>query len=214
MSRTIPYTSTLPATPVTGRDGQLRRVAVVLTSLVLACVASAPAKVFLTVEDGLKLAFPGCAIEKRTVFLTESQMASAAALAGMEIESPVIHPYEAICDDSASNGFAFLDTHRVRTLAETLMIAIDVEGHVRRIEILAFREPEEYIPRTIWYDQFTDRPLSPELRLKREIRGVTGATLTAHATTDAVRRVLALYETLYGDKGTAASDVVGSEGGK
>lgn len=176
---------------------------VVIGALTLAIVSlagpgSAGAKVFLTVEEGLVLAFPDCTIEKKTVFLTEAQLEAIAERAGMEVDSAVVHPYEAICDGERT-GVAYLDTHRVRTLAETLMVAIDSESRVRRIEILAFREPEEYIPRSIWYEQFTDRPLTPELRLKREIRGVTGATLTAHATTDAVRRVLAIHETLYGD---------------
>jgi hypothetical protein len=67
---------------------------------------------------------------------------------------------------------------------------------VRRIEVLAFREPEDYLPRAAWYGQFLDRELGDGLALKRDIRGVAGATLTARATTDAVRRVLALHRVI------------------
>jgi Na+-translocating ferredoxin:NAD+ oxidoreductase RnfG subunit len=79
------------------------------------------------------------------------------------------------------------------------MVVVGPDGEVARIEILAFKEPPDYIPRDAWYEQFSGRELGPDLELKRAIRPVTGATLTARATTDAVRRVLALHEVLRDD---------------
>jgi hypothetical protein len=168
------------------------------------------AKVFLTVEDALDLAFPDCWHEKRTVFLTEEQQASVGKLAGTPLESAVAIPYTVYCGNSSRpedphgenpanaspDGFAYLDTHRVRTLPETILVALDAQGRVKRIEILVFREPEDYIPHEVWYGQFDARGLDERLQLKRDIRGVTGATLTARVTTDAVRRVLALHQIL------------------
>jgi Na+-translocating ferredoxin:NAD+ oxidoreductase RnfG subunit len=58
---------------------------------------------------------------------------------------------------------------------------------------VTFREPLEYMPRKGWYEQYEGQELDDDLALKRNIRPVTGATLTARATTDAVRRVLALH---------------------
>lgn len=168
----------------------------VVLALVLAAAGPVRAKVFLTVDEALALAFPGCEIERRNVFLSDGQVARARELAGVEVPGALVHPYVARCGGREA-GTAYFDTHRVRTLPETLMVVVDPEGRVRRIEILAFREPEEYIPREIWYRQFTDQALDDELDLKREIRGVTGATLTARATTDAVRRVLALHRVIH-----------------
>ena len=67
---------------------------------------------------------------------------------------------------------------------------------VGRIEVISFDEPEEYIPRSVWYEQFDGESLDDDLRLARGIDGVTGATLTARATTNAVRRVLAVHQAL------------------
>lgn len=156
---------------------------------------AAGARVFLSVDEALARAFPDCSTERRTVFLTEAQLERARKLAGVEVVSALVHPYVARCDGEVA-GTAYLDTHRVRTLAETLMVVVGRDGRVRRIEILAFREPPEYIPREIWYGQFDGRELDDELRLKRKIHGVTGATLTARATTEAVRRVLAIHQVL------------------
>ncbi len=158
--------------------------------------AAASAKVFLGPDEALALAFPPpCEISRRTVFLTPEQLERASELAGEKITSALIHPYEARCRGERS-GTAYFDTHRVRTLPETLMVAIDRDGNLWRTEILVFREPEEYIPRGIWYEQFEGQPLDDELDLKRKIRSVTGATLTARATTDAVRRVMAIHKVL------------------
>jgi len=162
-----------------------------------ALVPPAAAKVFLTTDEALGLAFPHCRIDRRTVYLTEEQLGRARQLAAVEIPGAVVHPYVAACDGKYA-GVAYFDTHRVRTLPETLMIVVDPADRVRRVEILSFQEPEDYIPRGPWYEQFQDEPLSEELQLDRRIRGVTGATLTARATSGAVRRVLALHQVIRG----------------
>lgn len=151
-----------------------------------------PATVFLTVDEALELAFPGCRVERKTVYLTDEQVARARELAGGGVESALVHPYVARCE-AGGEGVAYFDSHRVRTLPETLMVVVGPGGEVARVEVLAFKEPPDYIPREAWYQQFEGRELDPELALKRGIRGVTGATLTARATTEAVRRVLALH---------------------
>jgi len=76
------------------------------------------------------------------------------------------------------------------------MVAVDADGTVLRVEVLAFREPQDYLPRDIWYEQFDGKRLDDDLDVKRAIRGVTGATLTVRATTEAVRRILAIHRIL------------------
>jgi hypothetical protein len=153
-------------------------------------------KVFLTVDEALALAFGDAEIERGTVYLTKKQEQQAAKLSSVDIHSSIVHPYVAHDDKGRVIGTAYFDTHRVRTLDETLLVVVGPEGEVKRIEMLSFSEPPEYIPRGVWYAQFIGKKLDSELNLKRKIRGVTGATLTARATTKAVRRVLALHEVL------------------
>ncbi len=152
---------------------------------------AARAGVFLSVDEALGLAFPGCRIDHRTVYLTRDELARARELAEGPVPSALVHPYVATCG-GRPGGIAYFDTHRVRTLPETLMVVVSPDGAVARLEVLAFQEPPDYKPRGAWYAQFLHRKLGSELELKRGIRPVTGATLTARATTAAVRRVLAL----------------------
>jgi hypothetical protein len=163
--------------------------------VLLLTAVPAAARVFVTVDEALKLAFPGCEVVRRTAFLTPEQVKRARGLAGAEVPSALVN-YHVATRGGQPAGTAYFDTHRVRTLPETLMIVVDPQGRVGRIEVLSFREPEEYMPRGAWYQQFLGKTLVPDLQLKRDIRPVTGATLTARATTDAVRRVLALHRVL------------------
>jgi Na+-translocating ferredoxin:NAD+ oxidoreductase RnfG subunit len=172
-----------------------------LGALLLLALAAAPvaAKVFLSVNEALKLAFPDCQVERKTAYLTAEQVRRVRELSGVEVPSALVN-YHVARRNGQPAGTAYFDTHRVRTLPETLMVVVDPRGRVARIEVITFREPEEYLPRGIWYEQFRGRGLDRELRLKQKIHPVTGATLTARATTDAVRRVLAMHQVIGGAK--------------
>ncbi len=163
----------------------------------LLAAASLWAKVFVTPEEALKLAFPGAAIERRTAYLTEAQQKQARSLSGDAEEPSALASYYEATKDGHLVGTAYFDTHVVRTMPETIMVVVDPAAAITRIEVIAFDEPEEYMPRENWYGQFTGKSLDAELTMKRGIRPVAGATLTARATTDAVRRVLALHRVLH-----------------
>jgi len=72
------------------------------------------------------------------------------------------------------------------------MVVIDPKGALRRVDVLAFHEPPEYLPTERWIGQFTGHALDDDLKLGAGIQGITGATLSAQAMTSGVRRALAL----------------------
>jgi len=164
-----------------------------VVSTVLLMGASIWSTVLITVEEALKLVFPDANTTRQTLFLSDEQRARAEKVSGAEISSSLATRYVAHDEQGEILGWAYLDTHRVRTLPETLMIVLDPDGTVRRVEVVTFREPLEYMPREAWYEQYQGQELDDDLALKRDIRPVTGATLTARATTEAVRRILALH---------------------
>jgi hypothetical protein len=175
-----------------------RRLAVALAIAwpLLASSPDASAKVFLTQEQALALAFGEAArAERRTAYLTEEQEERIREAAGSEISSRVIVYYVGR-DASGSAVAAYFDTHLVRTLPETVMIVVGGGGKVRRVDILSFDEPEDYLPKRLWLDQFEGRKLDAELSTKRAIRAVTGATISSRTITSTVRRALAVHELL------------------
>ena len=175
-----------------------RRAAAAL-ALALALPSAASAVVYLTQDKALALAFPtGVKVERQALFLTDAQLQAARAAAGpgVPIESALVTRYTGRDASGRVVGTAYFDTHRVRTLEETLMVVVDPQGKVARVEILAFGEPPEYLPKHAWTDQFRGHALDQELSVKRGIRGITGATLSSQAATDAVRRILAIHGAL------------------
>lgn len=153
--------------------------------------ATGAGRIFLKLDEALALAFPECDIERTTVYLTEVQRKRVEELAGSKLTSGIVHPYVATREGQLV-GTAFVDVHKVRTMRESLFVVVSPQGKVQRLEVLAFAEPLDYLPRGNWFGQFKGKRLDDELNLDRGIRGVTGATLTGHATTNAVRRSLAL----------------------
>lgn len=157
--------------------------------------AGASAAVLLTVDEAVDLAFPHAEVRRQTFFLNDSQKQEVQRLAGSPLASALVVRYQALRDGTLV-GFAYVDTHKVRTLAATLLVVVNPQGSVQRVEVLAFDEPLEYMPRKEWYGLLRGRRLDGELALKRGVRPVAGATLTASATVAAVRRVLALHAVL------------------
>jgi hypothetical protein len=151
------------------------------------------AGVYLSRDEALRLAFGDKAVERMSVFLTEDQLARAQELAGddVEIRSALVTRFV-----DADGKSAYFDTHLVRTLQETLMVVVTPQAIVERIEILSFLEPREYLPKEAWLEQFRGRELDRDLALKRKIHGITGATLSARAVTEATRRVLATHQAI------------------
>jgi len=158
--------------------------------------ALAPApQVFLTVDEALELAFPDAEVKRTRAFLSAAEEERVGKLAHRKYKGRTLMHYVAHRDGKVI-GTAYLDTHEVRSKKETLMIVVDPAGKVRRVEVLAFGEPREYIPIDRWYGQFPGEQLGDDLELKRGIKGVTGATLTGRATVTAVRQVLAKHKVL------------------
>jgi hypothetical protein len=77
-----------------------------------------------------------------------------------------------------------------------LLISLDAQGRVIRIDVTAFLEPTEFLAPEPWLYQYRGHALEDDLDIDRAIRPIAGATLTAVATNGAVRRVLAIDEVL------------------
>ncbi len=156
--------------------------------------AVSPARVLMTREQALASAFPaGIKVTRQTFFLTAQQVADATRESGVDFDDQLVIRY------AGSNGtVAYFDTHRVRTLPETVMVLVSPDGKIDRIEILSFDEPTDYFPKRRWIDQLLGRKLDPELSLNHAIRPISGASLTGRVIVNASRKILALHHVIGG----------------
>jgi hypothetical protein len=176
------------------------RVAVALSflaTLASAFAPLAPGAVYYGRRDALDAAFPDAdSIGDERFFLTEEQRKAVEKAASAPLKERMITVHEAYRDGKIV-GRAFFDTHEVRTLPETLLVVVSPEGVVEKVLLAAFYEPTEYEAPAAWRAQFEGARLEPDLRVNRKIQGIAGATLTAHAVTSGIRRVLGLHRILF-----------------
>jgi hypothetical protein len=162
--------------------------------VVFFAAASAGARVLLTQEQALATAFPaGVKVTRQKFFLTPEQLAAARQESGGDFNDQLVIRY------AGSDGrIAYFDTHRVRTEPETVMVVVNADGTVDRVEILAFSEPTDYFPKRRWLDQLLHRHLDRDLALNRGVRPISGASLTGRALVNATRKLLAIHHVLIG----------------
>lgn len=160
-------------------------------TLLLASITPAFASAILSEKQALERAFPEAALERTILYLTEAQVTRVEEAARSRLPSPVVTLIVARVDDEIV-GRAYLDTHVVRTMPETVLTAVGPDGRLKAVYVLQFAEPPDYLPRERWLEAFGGRSLDDELFPGRGIPRVTGATLTVKALTDSVRRCLAL----------------------
>ena len=171
----------------------LMRMAILALAGVVVLVPEAWSAVYHSRESALDLAFgQEAVVDSRELFLSKEKQAQAAQMAGSPVASRLVQRYEGSVD-GALVGYAYFETHQVRSLPETLMVVVAPDGAVLAVHVLAFHEPEAYLPHDGFLNQFNGTELDGELSLRTGLQGIAGSTFTANAVTAAVRRVLAVH---------------------
>lgn len=166
--------------------------------LSLAAAATLLGGAFPTREEALALAFGKEALVTSTMhWLTEEQQERAKTLAGGPVRARV-ETWTARDADGSLLGVGMVDARTVRTHGQRLLFAIAPDGALRRVTVLGFDEPRDYLPKSAWYDSFAGKRLDAQLELKKGVHAVSGATLTARATVAGAREALALHAVLAG----------------
>ena len=161
----------------------------------------ASARVLVDRDRALAQAFgPGAKITARTVFLPDAAARRAEQAAGAKLASVRVTLYAATRGDSLL-GTGYVETHRVRSMNETVLVVVTPQGRVGAVEVLAFHEPADYLPPRRWLDRFEDKALSRDLRPGGAVPNLGGSTLTARAIAAAVRRTLALHAAIASGEG-------------
>ena len=78
--------------------------------------------------------------------------------------------------------------------AITYAVGINADGSVRQVEILDYRESYGWeIRNPAWRHQFVGKTAADPVRLDKDIRNISGATLSCRHVTEGVQRLLATY---------------------
>ena len=169
-------------------------------TLLPAAVAFAPAPasatVYLTIQAAQQAMFPGARFVEHNLAFTPEQRKTIAKASGVGSFDKV----QRVWDVRSGNGRAgwfivdrVLGKHEMITYA----VALTSDGSVKRIEILEYRETYGgEIRNPAWRQQFVGKRLGSALQLGKDIRNISGATLSSRHMTDGVRRLLVTYQLL------------------
>lgn len=144
-----------------------------------------------TYEQFLKSKFPNCELKKEYLYLSKDQSKRITDLSKTKLYTK--SPIRVKVDCKGTTKFAYVDSHKVRTKYETLVVVVGKKD-IDTISLISFMEPPEYKPPRKWLDKFKALTLNKELDLKRKIDVLSGATLTSRAAVDSARRILAIHE--------------------
>jgi Na+-translocating ferredoxin:NAD+ oxidoreductase RnfG subunit len=97
--------------------------------------------------------------------------------------------------DGKALGWLIVDQVIGKSELITYAVALDAKGSVSSVEILDYRESHGGEIRLAgWRKQFVGKTVADPVDLNRDIRNISGATLSCRHVTEGVQRLLKLYQ--------------------
>lgn len=163
------------------------RIAYVSLAAVAVC-APAHALVYLSVEQAQQLMFPGQSLTALPLPMSAEQRSAVEKDSGVKVYPGGLRAWK------ADNGYFFVDAVIGKHDLITYAVALDGNGKIRQVEILEYREAYGGEVRNAnWRAQFTGRHHGDAVRIGKDIKNISGATLSCEHVSEGIRRLLAIY---------------------
>ncbi len=156
--------------------------------------ASAFAVQYMDVEQAQKAMFPEAEkFSLNNLLLTAQQQSAIEKNSGVRVRVSNIKAWQAIQGGKA-RGWFLLDEVYGKHEFITYAVAIGLDGSVKGIEILDYRETHGgEVRNEKWRAQFTGKKAGDKLKLDEDIQNISGATLSCKHIADGVKRLLSTY---------------------
>lgn len=152
---------------------------------------------YFTADTVKRALFPaGVQFTDRSVSLTRPQMTAIARVAKTRVTNARVSVFE-VNGSGGRLGTLFIDQVYGKHEFITYALALDASGTVKAVEIMDYKESygdQVRLPR--WRVQFTGKRSGQPLFIDKQIKNISGATLSCVHITDGVRRLLATYTAL------------------
>ena len=169
---------------------------IVPAALVALAPHAARATQYLTVEAAQQAIFPGARFIERDIAFTPEQRKQIARASGVGTFDKVQKVWD-VRSEKGRVGWFMLDRVIGKHDMISYVIGLTADGAVSRVEILEYRETYGgEIRNPAWRQQFVGKHFGSTLQLDKDIRNISGATLSSRHVTDGIRRLLATWELL------------------
>ena len=145
---------------------------------------------YLTVDQAQRAIFPGKSFTATPVKLAPAQRKAIEQASGVR----VLHEEQQVWR-ATGGGWFIVDEVVGKHEFITYAIGLNANGSVKQIEVMDYRETYGgEIRNENWRAQFVGKTSQSQLKLDRDIKNVSGATLSCRHITDGVKRLLAFYD--------------------
>lgn len=151
---------------------------------------TAHAEIYMSADQAAQIFFPNQVFKKKSVALTDDEKNKIESLTRNSVKSDHLDLLI-----SQQSNVVIVDQVIGKHELITYAIGLTKEGKIQGIEIMEYRESYGHqVRREAWRKQFTGKDVSAPLQLNKDIKNLSGATLSSSHITDGVRRVLQTYE--------------------
>ena len=151
-----------------------------------ATAAHLSAKTYLTVEQAQKSLCKGLTLRAANVELTKEQMKSIHAACKVRVRNSKINAWK-----TSDGGWFIVDQIIGKHEFIDMAVALSPAGKVKGVDILEYRESYGHeVINPKWLAQFIGKSPGQELAVDKQIRNISGATLSSVHVTEGVRRLL------------------------
>jgi Na+-translocating ferredoxin:NAD+ oxidoreductase RnfG subunit len=158
----------------------------------MATPAGVHATVYLSVEQAQSAMFPHQKLTPAFRQLQPTEIASIKRASGGAPLSKQLQAWRV-----QDGGWFIVDRVVGKHEFITYAVALTRDGAVRNVEILEYRETYGGEVRSpAWRQQFVGKRFGTGVQLGKDIKNISGATLSSRHVTDGVRRLLATWELL------------------
>jgi hypothetical protein len=134
--------------------------------------------------------FPGVQLKLNLLELTPDEVKAIEKKSDERVLSPKLRVYRGTKGETL-----FIDRVIGKHEFITYAAAINPDGKVKGIEIMDYKETfGKQVRNKDWRDQFAGKDESSTLRVTKDIKNISGATLSSVHITNGVRRILQTYE--------------------
>lgn len=162
------------------------------------------AAVLSTAEEALKILLPEAReIKEEVKVLTEEQKKDIEERAKIKFDPKLDKEFRFFIGTANGQivGYAIEDSVKGKWGLIHYMLFLDPEGKITDVMVLEYKEKRgRPVAKRRFLDQFVGKTINDRIKLKRNIRGVSGATISSRGMTNGIRKLVHVFNEFYGKK--------------
>ncbi|MBF7682124.1 FMN-binding protein [Acinetobacter sp. B5B] len=147
------------------------------------------ATIYLTTDQVKQVIFPNQMLVKEDLHLKPEQLKQLRQISGIDSALKTDQIYK-----TKEGDWLVIDQVIGKHEMITYAVGIHSNGSIKQIEVMQYTETYgDQVRNASWRDQFIGKTANSALTLGKDIKNISGATLSSKHLTDGVHRAMALY---------------------